>query len=408
MRKGKEMKDQGVVIVGGGLASQRCAETLRRRGYEGRIRMVCGEPIRPYDRPPLSKDHLAGEIADEEVSFRPADWYRDNRVELIVDRRATRLDPKRRRLELDDSTEVFYEELVIARSAMRRPESAAALCTISRKSDFVRWKLQLAVNNSPPGVSSRSARRLISLYPRIAAGTEARVLANAGGSSTIVSNDSPNALIIERVCFHERHVRDRVAHAVFAGASQCLRRHVERDDRLGAPREVKRERAVIAETVECSPAREAADEHAVLALIEKRAGLLSAPRGGENADAMLVHLDLLGHGATKQLDADRQSLLGAQGHVVPREDSVGMNELVEYADDGVTKCFESRTHELNDEPPIVTIADERWTAVALAVNQSMRGRDATERFASSDCGADAVVPPRIVERDARVAVDHAE
>ena len=118
--KGIEMKDQGVVIVGGGLASQRCAETLRRRGYEGRIRIVCGEPERPYDRPPLSKDHLAGEIADEEVSFRPADWYEDNRVELVVDRRATGLDPKRRRLELDDGAECFYEQLVIATGAAAR------------------------------------------------------------------------------------------------------------------------------------------------------------------------------------------------------------------------------------------------------------------------------------------------
>src|ERR1043165_1022976 len=43
----------------------------------------------------------------------------------------------------------------------------------------------------PPGASSRIARRLISLYPRMAAGSEARVLANAGGSSTMVSNRSP-------------------------------------------------------------------------------------------------------------------------------------------------------------------------------------------------------------------------
>ena len=70
--------------------------------------------------PPLSKDHLAGEIADEEVSFRPADWYEDNRVELVVDRRATGLDPKRRRLELDDGAECFYEQLVIATGAAAR------------------------------------------------------------------------------------------------------------------------------------------------------------------------------------------------------------------------------------------------------------------------------------------------
>jgi NADPH-dependent 2,4-dienoyl-CoA reductase/sulfur reductase-like enzyme len=118
--KGTEMKDRGVVIVGGGLASQRCAETLRRRGYEGRIRMVCGEPERPYDRPPLSKDHLAGELADEEVAFRPPSWYGDNGVELITGREAKRLDAKRRRIELDDGGELFYEDLVVATGAGAR------------------------------------------------------------------------------------------------------------------------------------------------------------------------------------------------------------------------------------------------------------------------------------------------
>lgn len=120
VKKGIEMKDQGVVIVGGGLASQRCAETLRRRGYAGRIRMVCGEPERPYDRPPLSKDHLAGELSDDEVAFRPTGWYADNRVELILGRQAVRLKPKRRRVELDDGSALFYEELVISTGAGAR------------------------------------------------------------------------------------------------------------------------------------------------------------------------------------------------------------------------------------------------------------------------------------------------
>jgi NADPH-dependent 2,4-dienoyl-CoA reductase/sulfur reductase-like enzyme len=118
--KGNEMKGQGVVIVGGGLASQRCAETLRRRGYEGRIRVVCGEPERPYDRPPLSKEHLAGELSDDQVAFRPAAWYEDNRVELVLGRRAAKLDPKRHRLELGDGEELFYEQLVIATGAAAR------------------------------------------------------------------------------------------------------------------------------------------------------------------------------------------------------------------------------------------------------------------------------------------------
>ena len=53
------MRD-GAVIAGGGLAAQRCAETLRRVGYEGRVRMVCAETHLPYDRPPLSKEFLEG------------------------------------------------------------------------------------------------------------------------------------------------------------------------------------------------------------------------------------------------------------------------------------------------------------------------------------------------------------
>jgi 3-phenylpropionate/trans-cinnamate dioxygenase ferredoxin reductase subunit len=47
------------VIAGGGLAAQRCAETLRRRGHDGRVRMICGQPGLPDDRPPLSKAVLA-------------------------------------------------------------------------------------------------------------------------------------------------------------------------------------------------------------------------------------------------------------------------------------------------------------------------------------------------------------
>ena len=59
------MSGPGVVIVGGGLAGQRCAETLRRRGYDEPITMVCAEPVRPYDRPPLSKGLLAGTLPSD-------------------------------------------------------------------------------------------------------------------------------------------------------------------------------------------------------------------------------------------------------------------------------------------------------------------------------------------------------
>ena len=108
------MSSPGVVIAGGGLAAQRCCETLRARGYEGRITVVCSEPVRPYDRPPLSKELLAGTLPGDQVHFRPAGWYADHEVELLVGRRAERLDAGRRRLVLDGGEELAFDQLLVA------------------------------------------------------------------------------------------------------------------------------------------------------------------------------------------------------------------------------------------------------------------------------------------------------
>ncbi len=108
-------------MVGGGLATQRAAETLRRRGYDGRVRIVCAESDRPYDRPPLSKEVLAGAAADDTVAFRPAEWYRDNDVELLLDARAVGLDPRAHRVRLESGEELDYDSLLIATGGAARP-----------------------------------------------------------------------------------------------------------------------------------------------------------------------------------------------------------------------------------------------------------------------------------------------
>ncbi|MFP5388855.1 MAG: NAD(P)/FAD-dependent oxidoreductase [Thermoleophilia bacterium] len=114
------MEDRGVLIVGGGLAAQRCAETLRRRGYDGPLRIACAESEPPYDRPPLSKELLAGALAEEELAYRPPWWYEEKGVELLLGSRAEALDPARRTVRLSTGAELPYEKLLIATGSAAR------------------------------------------------------------------------------------------------------------------------------------------------------------------------------------------------------------------------------------------------------------------------------------------------
>jgi 3-phenylpropionate/trans-cinnamate dioxygenase ferredoxin reductase subunit len=107
-----------ILIIGGGLAAQRAVETLRARGHGGAIRVVCGEPVAPYDRPPLSKELLAGGEGDP--AFRPASWYDEQGVELLLGRSAARLDVAGRRVSLADGAELAYDELIVATGSRAR------------------------------------------------------------------------------------------------------------------------------------------------------------------------------------------------------------------------------------------------------------------------------------------------
>ncbi len=113
----------GIVIAGGGLAAQRCAETLRRSGYDGQLRIICGEPHVPYDRPPLSKAVLAG--AEDGLAFRPTAWYEEHGVELLLGRHAMALDCERREVTLGGGDVLAYEQLLVATGS--RPRRLALL-----------------------------------------------------------------------------------------------------------------------------------------------------------------------------------------------------------------------------------------------------------------------------------------
>ena len=106
-----------LLIVGGGLAAQRCIEVLRAAGDDRPVTVVCDEPVRPYDRPPLSKEGLHGPI---DPAFRPEGWYADHGVELRLGAAARSLDPARRIVTLADGERLRYGNLLIATGARAR------------------------------------------------------------------------------------------------------------------------------------------------------------------------------------------------------------------------------------------------------------------------------------------------
>jgi 3-phenylpropionate/trans-cinnamate dioxygenase ferredoxin reductase subunit len=110
----------GVVIAGGGLAAQRCCETLRAKGYEWPIRVVCAEPLPPYDRPPLSKEMLSGELPEEGLLLRPSAWYEERGVDLLLGEEAAHLNTAERLLELRGGRALRYDSLVVATGSEAR------------------------------------------------------------------------------------------------------------------------------------------------------------------------------------------------------------------------------------------------------------------------------------------------
>jgi NADPH-dependent 2,4-dienoyl-CoA reductase/sulfur reductase-like enzyme len=110
----------GLLIVGAGLAAQRCAQTLRGGGFEDPITIVGDELELPYDRPPLSKALLAGEVEKPQIRFREPGWYAQNSIDMLLGTRAAALDPVTRRVVLADGRWLEYDALLIATGAAAR------------------------------------------------------------------------------------------------------------------------------------------------------------------------------------------------------------------------------------------------------------------------------------------------
>ncbi len=102
------------LLVGGGLASAKCAAELRQQGAVGRVAIVGAESYAPYNRPPLSKGLLLGYDQPERIFVFPSEFYKENEIELFDGAVASGLDLDNREVELADGRSLEYKKLLIA------------------------------------------------------------------------------------------------------------------------------------------------------------------------------------------------------------------------------------------------------------------------------------------------------
>jgi 3-phenylpropionate/trans-cinnamate dioxygenase ferredoxin reductase subunit len=119
-----------IVIVGGGQAGSQAIDTLRREGFAGRLVLISDESTLPYQRPPLSKKFLSGELEADRLPLRHLAFYEGHNVELKMGIRAVRLDAQAHRISLSSDEDVAYDRLLLCLGATSRqlscPGSALA------------------------------------------------------------------------------------------------------------------------------------------------------------------------------------------------------------------------------------------------------------------------------------------
>ncbi len=108
------------MIVGASLAGAKAAETLRSEGFDGRVVLIGDEPVRPYERPPMSKDYLRGEADFDSAAVHPADFYDTQDIELRTSTTVTAIDPTTSGVELAPGGRLTYDRLLLCNGAEPR------------------------------------------------------------------------------------------------------------------------------------------------------------------------------------------------------------------------------------------------------------------------------------------------
>jgi len=109
-----------IIIIGAGHAGGTVAALLRQNGFEDGITLIGEEPHAPYQRPPLSKGWLKGQVAGDGLLLRPRDWYDENGIALKTSTRVVRIEPASRTVVLSTGASLSYDKLVLATGARAR------------------------------------------------------------------------------------------------------------------------------------------------------------------------------------------------------------------------------------------------------------------------------------------------
>lgn len=109
----------GIVIVGGGQAAASMAAKLRALGYAGDVTIIGDEPVAPYQRPPLSKAYLLGDMPLERLTLRADDWWAANNIRLMTGTRVTAIDRAARQVRMGDEV-LGYDQLALCTGATPR------------------------------------------------------------------------------------------------------------------------------------------------------------------------------------------------------------------------------------------------------------------------------------------------
>ena len=118
------MAEAGIIVVGGGQAGSALVSKLRTDGYAGPLTLIGAEPVPPYQRPPLSKKYLMGEMEAERLYLRPHHWYGDQDIALHMGMAVTAIDAAARTVTLGGKT-LPYTDLALTTGSIPRTLPAA-------------------------------------------------------------------------------------------------------------------------------------------------------------------------------------------------------------------------------------------------------------------------------------------